>query len=139
MAEKKIMYRQRTRKVFGEEKYVVGFVPRGTISLHEIAQRISRDVTVSLGEIEAYLEEVMAQTKFSIAEGTAVNMGDLGTFYLKTHCKFVENEEDVAASNIDRLNVGFRPSPALRKAMRNGKLERYQPAQASTSKKGGKE
>ena len=26
MAEKKIMYRQRARKVFGEEKYVVGFV-----------------------------------------------------------------------------------------------------------------
>ena len=82
---------------------------------------------------------MMAQTKFSIAEGAAVNIGDLGTFYLKAHRKFVESEEDVAASNIDRLNVGFRPSPALRKEMRNGKLERYQPAQASTSKKGGKE
>lgn len=137
--ERKILYRQKKKKVFGEEKYVVNFEPRATISLQQIAEQIAYRTTAQAPEVEAYLEEVMAQAKFTIAEGASVKVKGLGTFYLKMHCDFVEDLEKVSAANIDRLNVGFRASTELSTAMKNAKVERWVPTSSSTSKKKGGE
>ncbi len=137
MATPKIKYHQKIKKIFGEEKYVANYEPTGKKGLRDIAELIAHETTANPGEIEAYLEELMAQTKFAVADGSAVNVKGLGSFYLKTKCKFVEKEEEVSAANISGLNVGFRPSPDLRETMKNAKLERYAPSKSSTSKKGG--
>lgn len=135
--ERKIQYRQKKKKIFGEEKYVVNFEPRATVSLKDIAEQIAYRTTAQPAEVEAYLEELMAQAKFTIAEGASVKVNGLGTFYLKMHCDFVEDLEKVSAANIDRLDVGFRASTELSTAMKNAMVERWIPLSSSTSKKKG--
>lgn len=137
MSNPKIKYHQKIKKVFGEEKYVANYEPSGKKSLRDIAELIAHETTANPGEVEAYLEELMVQTKFAVADGTAVNVKGLGSFYLKMKCKFVEKEEDVSAANITNMNVGFRPSSDLRETMKNAQLERYNASKSSTSKKGG--
>lgn len=135
--ERKILYRQKKKKIFGEEKYVVNFEPRATVSLQDIAEQIAYRTTAQPAEVEAYLEELMAQAKFTIAEGASVKVKGLGTFYLKMHCDFVEDLEKVSAANIGSLGVGFRASTELSRAMKNAKVERWIPLSSSTSKKKG--
>ena len=116
---------------------MVNFEPRATVSLKDIAEQIAYRTTAQPAEVEAYLEELMAQAKFTIAEGASVKVNGLGTFYLKMHCDFVEDLEKVSAANIDRLDVGFRASTELSTAMKNAKVERWIPLSSSTSKKKG--
>lgn len=137
MANPKIKYHQKIKKIFGEEKYVANYEPSGKKGLRDIAELIAHETTANPGEVEAYLEELMVQTKFAVADGTAVSVKGLGSFYLKTKCKFVEKEEEVSTANISGLNVGFRPSSELRETMKNAQLECHTPSKSSTSKKGG--
>ena len=53
MANPKIKYHQKIKKIFGEEKYVANYEPSGKKGLRDIAELIAHETTANPGEVEA--------------------------------------------------------------------------------------
>ncbi|MBN2638838.1 MAG: HU family DNA-binding protein [Bacteroidales bacterium] len=104
----------------------------GTAELRDLANRISRESTVSSMDTLAVLEGLLHVIPDFLLEGKIVRLGDFGTFRLGLSSEGIENPDEFNASMIKRTNLLFRPGIEFRDQLTNVKFTRVSDASVSS-------
>ena len=89
----------------------------GSVSIEDIAGRISASCTVTRHDCLAVLSALQEQIIYCLQEGKSVRLGDLGSFRVIMNSLGSDKEEDFNTSYIKRLKVHFTPNTTLRSAI----------------------
>ncbi|MDD4375143.1 MAG: HU family DNA-binding protein [Bacteroidales bacterium] len=86
---------------------------QGTVSVRDLARRISRETMLGLVETNAVIEALLAAVPALLAEGKLVSLGEFGSFRLTIKSDGTETPEAFNASYI----VNLRPSTYCSKSL----------------------
>ncbi len=90
-------------------KYYPQVKSRDKTTLRQLAERIADISTVSSVDTMAVLEALLKVIPQELADGNLVQLGELGSFSLRTRTTGSETAEEVTAHNIINTLPGFRP------------------------------
>jgi predicted histone-like DNA-binding protein len=113
-------------------KYYAYSKATGTITLRELAQRISRESTVSMMDTVAVLEGLLQVIPDMLLDGNIVRLGDFGTFRLSLSSEGVENPDEFNISKIRRTNLIFRAGKVFQDRLKTVKFTRAKNASVSS-------
>jgi len=83
----------------------------------EVGRRIADETTLNPKEAEMAISQLLKVLKAELLAGNTVKLGDWGTFYLTVNSEGKENEADVTAALIKRVNINFLAGDELREAL----------------------
>lgn len=95
-----------------------------TVSLQQIAHHIaSHNSVFSEGTIVGLLTDFQKCVLEQLKRGARVNLEGFGSFYTTLQGRGAANSEDFTTDLIDRINIRWRPSPEMEKAIQSTPLE----------------
>ena len=101
--------------------YCGRIVHSGTLSLDTVAKLCSENNTVTRADALAVLDALAAECIAALKQGYTVSIGDLGTLMLTvTNSEGAADPKDWTVDMIDRVNVRYKPSVALKNAIALG-------------------
>jgi predicted histone-like DNA-binding protein len=80
--------------------------------------------TLGVVDLTAAVESILAIIPQQLADGNVVELGDFGSFWLKTNSEGVEQPEEVRATQITTLSVQFKPGKVFKQALATIQFER---------------
>lgn len=98
----------------GTVKYYATAQAKGTISINEIAERISHATTVTRADCLAILAALEDQMSDSLQSGEIVKLGDVGTFRISIGSNGSETEDTFNVSMIKKAKIVYTPSTNLK-------------------------
>lgn len=96
-------------------KFYLQAVKSGNSDLRRLAYLISIQSTVRQADCLAVLDGLVLNMMDELAQGRAVQLGDLGTFQVAVRSSGSVTPEEVNQSNIRRIKLNYRPSMVLKK------------------------
>ncbi|MDG4945873.1 DNA-binding protein [Weeksellaceae bacterium KMM 9713] len=96
-------------------KFYLQAVKSGNSDLRRLAYLISIQSTVRQADCLAVLDGLVLNMMDELAQGRAVQLGDLGTFQVAVSSSGSVTPEEVNQSNIRRTKLNYRPSMVLKK------------------------
>lgn len=132
MLNYKLNQRVNPRSPEEPRKYYAFPKASGTIELRELAQRISRESTVSMMDTVAVLEGLLQVIPDMLLDGNIVKLGDFGTFRLGISSEGVENPDEFNASKIRKTNLIFRAGKVFQDRLKSVKFTRAKNASLSS-------
>ena len=106
-------------------KYYAAPKASGTLTLRELANLIARISTISQADTFAVLEALLQVVPQALGEGNVVQLGDLGSFWLRFKSAGQPTPEDVSADQINNVLVRFNPGKELKRSLRHLQFEKY--------------
>lgn len=97
------------RDLEATRKYYAVKQNQGTVSVRQLARRISRETMLGLVETTAVIEALLSAVPDLLAEGQVVSLGEFGSFRLTIKSEGAESPETFNRSNIKRSKIHFRP------------------------------
>lgn len=95
----------------------------GKITSEELIQELAECSSISAGELEGALKDLLKLIGRHLGQGYQVELGDFGVFSGKITSRKVEDPKDIRSPSIHFNGVNFRPSKALKKQV-SGELKR---------------
>ena len=95
-------------------KYYATLNSRGKRNLRYIAQRISDKSSLNIIDVKAVLEGLLQVIPEEIKDGYIVELEEFGNFWVTCSSSPSETEDEVTASNIDKVNLQFRPGKLIK-------------------------
>lgn len=89
----------------------------GRIDEKQVAKEIADETTLNPKEAEMAIYQLQKVVTKALLDGKTVQLGELGTFQLTIKSKGVENESDVSALQVVKVNLRFTPSVTLRESL----------------------
>jgi predicted histone-like DNA-binding protein len=114
-------------------KYYATLNSRGKRNLRYIAQRISDKSTLNIIDVKAVLEGFLQVIPEELNDGYIVELEDFGNFGVTCSSKPSDTEEDVTASNIEKVNLQFRPGKLIKNVLDNAEFKREIISKQATS------
>jgi predicted histone-like DNA-binding protein len=105
-------------------KFYVTFNSKGKRNLRYIAQRISDKSTLNIIDVKAVLEGLLQVIPEEINDGYIVELEEFGNFGVTCSSIPSETEEEVTASNIEKVNLQFRPGKLIKNVLDNAEFKR---------------
>ncbi len=99
------------------KKYYPSIVSSGRISTRQLARRIAEISSLSSADTMAVLEVLLSIIPRELAEGNIVELGDFGSFWLRTKADGAETEETLRASHITGALPRFNPGKEFKKVL----------------------
>lgn len=96
------------RDLEAPRKYYAVKQNQGTVSVRQLARRISRETMLGLVETTAVIEALLAAVPELLAEGQLVSLGEFGTFRLTIQSDGAESPETFNRSMIKGTKIHFR-------------------------------
>ena len=87
------------------------------MTLRQLAHRIEQISTVGAGDALNVLECMLTIIPEELAEGRIVELGDFGTFWLRTRSEGVEEEEKANANALTKVEPRFKSGVELKKLL----------------------
>lgn len=112
-----VVARNNPRNPEAPPKYYPSVVSSGREGIRDIANRIAEISTVSSVDTMAALESLLMVLPRILANGNIVDLGDLGSFWLRVKTEGAENEADVTARNITSVQMQFRPGKEFKRSL----------------------
>ncbi|MCZ2126492.1 MAG: HU family DNA-binding protein [Anaerolineales bacterium] len=106
------------------KKFYPSIVSSGRKSLRQMATRIAEISTVSSTDTIAVLEALLSTIPQELAAGNIVELGDFGSFWLKSNSEGADTAEAVRASQIESLLPRFTPGKEFKKVISNIEYEK---------------
>ena len=107
--------RKDPRKVDGVVKYHPQLVTQGqSVDLDNLAYSMKEKSSLSLGDIQSVLTNLVEAMRAALFDGKSVNIRDFGVFSLSATTRGVETKEECTMKNIKSVNINFRPSSSVR-------------------------
>ncbi|MBQ8050205.1 MAG: hypothetical protein IJ197_01345 [Bacteroidaceae bacterium] len=95
----------------------------GTVTTRDIAAHLaSHNSVFSEGTIIGLLQDAHRCILEQLQRGAYVNLDDLGTFYPTLKCRGADTVEEFTQDNIERINIRWRPSKRMEKAIQRTPL-----------------
>jgi predicted histone-like DNA-binding protein len=98
------------------KKFYPSIQSSGRISTRELAERASQMSTLSTTDIVAVIESLLTIIPSELAKGNIVELGDFGSFWLRTTAYGSETEE-VRATQITNVMPRFNPGREFKRAL----------------------
>lgn len=106
------------------KKHYASVVSSGRKTLRQIAGRITQISTVSSTDTMAVIEAFLNVIPEELAAGNVVELGDFGSFWLKSTSEGSETAEEVRGSNITNVLPRFNPGKEFKKVLANLEFEK---------------
>ncbi len=100
------------------KKYYPSIQSSGRITTRELAQMAAERSTLSTMDMMAAIESFLAIIPQQLARGNIVELGDFGSYWLKTSSEGVEKAEEVRASQIVGVLPRFNPGKKFKDALK---------------------
>ena len=113
------MGRKDPRKVDGVVKYHPQLVTQGqSVDLDKLAYTMKEKSSLSLGDIQSVLTNLVEAMRTALFDGKSVNIHDFGVFSLSATTRGVDTKDECTMKNIKTVNINFRPSSSVRPNLR---------------------
>ena len=106
----KLALKTNPRDVLAERKLYPVKQSQETLTVRDLAKRISRESTISIMDTTAVIEGLLQVIPDELLQGKIVKLGDFGTFRTTISGEGVSKVTDFNQSKIKKLNVRFRPA-----------------------------
>ena len=84
----------------------------------EVAQKLAEETTLNPKEAEMAVSQLLKVVTVLLLEGHTVQLGELGSFRVTLSSEGSATPEEVTANKIERINVRFTESEALKTTMK---------------------
>ena len=109
------MGRKDPREVDGVVKYHPQLVTQGqSVDLDKLAYTMKEKSSLSLGDIQSVLTNLVEAMRAALFDGKSVNIRDFGVFSLSATTLGADTKEECTMKNIRSVNINFRPSSSVR-------------------------
>lgn len=109
--------RKGVAKRAGQVLYYAHQCPTPRTSLETIAQRIQDATALSRADVHACIIALAEAVVEEVAQGRAVDLGDIGRLRPTVGSKLVDKPEDINAYLVDTPRLSYRPSERIRRAV----------------------
>lgn len=99
------------------KKYFPSVVSTDRKNLRDMSEIMAEVSTVSSADTMASLEAMLIVLPRLLADGNIVELGDFGSFWLRTKADGAEYESDVSADSITSVLPHFRPGKAFKEKL----------------------
>ena len=90
----------------------------GRVSTRELAEMAAERSTLSTMDMMAAIESFLAIVPQQLAKGNIVELGDFGSFWLRTVSEGAETPEEVNASQISTILPRFNPGKKFKQMLK---------------------
>ena len=95
----------------------------GHMTEKQVAKEIADETTLNPKEAEMALYQFQKVLTKAILDGKTVKLGELGSFQLTIKSKGVDNESDVTASLVEKVNLRFTPSSEIKDNLKKAQFK----------------
>ena len=99
------------------KKFYPSIQSSGRMTLRELAERASEMSTLTSTDMMAAIESFLTIVPKELAKGNIVELGDFGSFWLRTSSEGVENAEEVRADQINGVLARFNPGKQFKRTL----------------------
>jgi len=99
------------------KKFYPSIVSSGRVTTREVAEMAAQRSTLSTVDVIAVIEGFLTIIPEQLAKGNIVELGEFGSFWLRTETVGVETEEEVNTGQIAGILARFRPGKHFKKAL----------------------
>ena len=89
----------------------------GRVTTRELAERTSQMSTLSTTDIMAAIESFLTIVPSELAKGNIVELGDFGSFWLRTTADGTETAEEVRSAQISGVLPRFNPGKEFKRTL----------------------
>ena len=119
-----VVQRGNPAKPEAPKKYYPSIQSSDRMSLRQLAETASDRSTLSTPDMMAAIESFLSIIPEALAEGKVVELGDFGSFWLRSTSDGVERAEDVNGSHIRTLIPRFMPGKRFKQALSAAKFKK---------------
>jgi predicted histone-like DNA-binding protein len=101
------------------KKFYPSIQSSGRLTLRELAEQASDRSTLTAADIMAALESFLAIVPKELAKGNIVELGDFGSFWLKTTTEGADTAEEVRSDQISTVLPRFNPGKQFKRTLDN--------------------
>lgn len=119
----------------GEKKkaFYLIIAPITPLTFDKLCQEVGRRTTYSPNEVGAVLGEVRDVIIENAEIGRGVDCGPLGTFEPSAASTTADSDDELTLKNIKKINIIFKPSLAIKHALRRFRMRIERPHTAKTT------
>jgi len=99
------------------KKFYVSIQSSGRITTRELAERAAQMSTLTTVDMMAAIESFLAIVPAELAKGNIVELGDFGSFWLRTTSEGAETAEEVRADQIGTVLPRFNPGKEFKRIL----------------------
>ena len=99
-------------------------IKNGTITQKNLAQQISGRSSLTSGDVNNVIQNLLELLPQELIKGNSVQLGDFGTFRLSFSSDGVDTEKDFTKDKIKGVKILFTPSNDFKKTLSDMKLEK---------------
>ena len=103
-----LIQRVNPRDLEAPRKYYAVKQPQGSVTVRELAARISRESMLGIVETTAVIEALLQSIPELLAEGKLVQLGEFGSYRLSLSSEGAESPETFSVGMINSPNLIFR-------------------------------
>lgn len=116
--------------------YYAQTAPGNAATLAQIVKRIEKRSTVSSADVKAVLDALQYEVIETLAAGDSVRLGDLGSFHTTLRSAAADTAaaaKSAGSGLIQKVNVHFTPSTAMKQALDPATLDFAQQADVANA------
>jgi predicted histone-like DNA-binding protein len=98
-------------------KFYPSIVSSGKVSQRDVAKRAAEMSTVSAADTAAVVENFLTIIAQELAKGNIVQLGEFGSFWLRTETEGADTAEEVRANQITNVLVKFTPGKEFQQVL----------------------
>ncbi|MCL4275137.1 MAG: HU family DNA-binding protein [Anaerolineales bacterium] len=106
------------------KKFYPAIRSSGRRSTYDLAVAASKRSTLNQTDMAAALACLLEIIPEELARGNVVELGDFGSFWLRTTCSGAETADDVRATQIETILPRFNPGKQFKKGLEQIEFER---------------
>ena len=119
-----VVARKNPRDQEAPPKYYPSIQSTGRISVRQLAERMAEISTLSTIDTMAALEAFLQVVPQELIKGNIVDLGDFGSFWLRTKSDGTEAESEVKKTQIAIIKPQFRPGKEFQKVLNNAEFKK---------------
>lgn len=106
------------------KKWYATPIKSGTITQKNLAQQVSGRSSLTSGDVNNVIQNLLELLPQELIKGNSVQLGDFGTFRLSFSSDGVDTEKDFTKDKIKGVKILFTPSNDFKKTLSDMKLEK---------------
>ncbi|MBK8433429.1 MAG: HU family DNA-binding protein [Chloroflexi bacterium] len=119
-----VVARKNPRDQEAPPKYYPSIQSTGRTSVRQLAERMAEISTLSTIDTMAAIEAFLQVVPQELTKGNIVDLGDFGSFWLRTKSDGTEVESEVKKTQIGFIKPQFRPGKEFQKVLNNAEFKK---------------
>lgn len=99
------------------KKYYPSLQSSGRVTLRQLAGRAAQMSTLTTTDMVAAIESLLTIIPDELAQGNIVELGDFGSFWVKSTSSGVETPDEVRGSQINNILPRFNPGKEFKRVL----------------------